>query len=92
MALGPGEGRIKRADGSLVRANAVFYIDHSNVRQPQPVRVSVSGLHITVPLAKRMNGVAVHGHEVTPHPWPVGVAGRHHHHLRRSVHRGAGSG
>ena len=65
VALGPGEGRVKRADGSLVRATAVFFIDHSDVRKPQPVRVSVSGLHITVPRAKRMNGVAVHGHEVT---------------------------
>jgi hypothetical protein len=65
VALGPGEGRTKRADGSLVRATAVFFIDHSDVWKPQPVRVSISGLHITIPRAKRMNGIAVHGHEVT---------------------------
>jgi hypothetical protein len=65
VALGPGEGRLKRADGSLVRANAVFFVNHSEVRKPLPVRVSVSGLHITVPRATRMNGISITGHEVT---------------------------
>src|SRR5207248_1892251 len=64
VALGPGEGRIKRADGSLVRATAVFFVNHSDVRRPLPVRISISGLRITVPRAKRMNGISVFGHEV----------------------------
>jgi Right handed beta helix region len=65
IGVGPGEGRIKRADGSLVRANAVFFLNHSDVRKPLPVRVSISGLHITVPHTARMSGVSVAGHEVT---------------------------
>jgi hypothetical protein len=65
VALGPGEGRIKRVDGSLVRANAVFFLNHSDIRRPLPVRVSISGLRITVPRATRMNGISISGHEVT---------------------------
>ena len=65
VALGPGEGRIPKADGTFVRANAVFFVDHSDVRKPLPVRISISGLHITVPAAKRMHGISVLGHEVT---------------------------
>src|SRR5205085_3099847 len=65
VALGSGEGRIERADGSLVRANAVFFLDHSEVRKPLPVRVGISGLRITVPRATHMNGISIVGHEVT---------------------------
>jgi hypothetical protein len=65
VALGPGEARIKTREGRLIRANAVFFLTHSNVRIPSPVRVTISGLHITVPAAKRMDGIAVHGHETT---------------------------
>src|SRR6059058_1482221 len=65
VALGAGEGRTKRADGSLVRANAVFFLNHSDLRKPLPVRISISGLHITVPRRKRMSGITVIGHEVT---------------------------
>jgi hypothetical protein len=65
VALGPGEGRIPRADGTLVKANAVFSVNHSNVRKPLPVRVAISGLRITVPAARRMDGISVLGHEVT---------------------------
>jgi hypothetical protein len=65
VALGPGAGRIKRADGTLVKANAVFDIDHTDVRRPLPVRISISGVHITVPAAKRMHGISVLAHEVT---------------------------
>jgi hypothetical protein len=64
-ALGPGEGRIPRGDGTFVKANAVFFINHSDVRKPLPVRVAITGLHITVPTAVRMHGVSVLGHEVT---------------------------
>jgi hypothetical protein len=48
-----------------VKANAVFYVDHSDVRKPLPVRISISGLHITVPAAVRMHGISVLGAEVT---------------------------
>jgi hypothetical protein len=64
VALGPGEGRIPRGDGTFVRANAVFFVDHSDVRKPLPVRISISGLHITVPAAKRMHGISALGHEI----------------------------
>jgi hypothetical protein len=63
VALGPGEARIKTGSGKPVRANAVFFLTHSNVRMPPPVRVAISGLRITVPASKRMYGVAVFGHE-----------------------------
>lgn len=65
VALGPGEGRIPRGDGTFVKANAVFSVDHSDVRKPLPVRIAISGLHITVPAGKRMHGISVLGHEVT---------------------------
>ena len=65
VALGPGEGRIPRGDGTFVRANAVFFVDHSDVRKPLPVRISISGLHLTVPAATRLHGISVLGHEVT---------------------------
>jgi hypothetical protein len=65
VALGRGEGRIKKPDGTYIKANAVFEIDHSDVRKPLPVRISIGGLHITVPRAKQMYGVSVLGHEVT---------------------------
>jgi hypothetical protein len=65
VALGPGEGRIRRADGSLIRANAVFFINHSDVRKPLPVRIAISGVQISVPRATHMHGISVLGNEVT---------------------------
>lgn len=65
IGLGPGEARIATGSGKPVRANAVFFLDHSDIRVPPPVRVSISGLRITVPAAKRMYGIAVFGHETT---------------------------
>jgi hypothetical protein len=64
VALGLGEARIKTGDGRPVHANAVFYLNHSNIFVPLPVRVSISGLDIRVPAATRMRGVSVAGHEV----------------------------
>jgi hypothetical protein len=65
VALGPGEGRIPRGDGTFVTANAVFFVDHSDLRKPLPVRIAISGLHISVPGSKRMHGISILGHEVT---------------------------
>ena len=65
VALGRGEGRIPRGDGTFVRANAVFFVDHSDVRRPLPVRISISGVRIMVPAARRMSGISVLAHEVT---------------------------
>jgi hypothetical protein len=65
VALGPGEARIRTGAGRPVRANAVFFLDHSSIFEPLPVRVSISGLHIRIPAARHMLGVAVSGHEVT---------------------------
>jgi hypothetical protein len=65
VALGRGAGRIQRGDGTFVTANAVFSVDHSVLRKPLPVRIAISGLHITVPAGKRMDGISVLGHEVT---------------------------
>jgi hypothetical protein len=63
VALGPGEARIKTGTGRPVPANAVFFLNHSNIRVPPPVRVTISGLRITVPAARRMYGISVFGHE-----------------------------
>ena len=65
VALGPGEARIKTGSGKPVRANAVFFLTHSNIRVPPPVRVTISGLHIKVPASVRMHGVSVSGHATT---------------------------
>ena len=48
---------------------AFEYRDRGSARvkgkpEPLPVRIGISDLHITVPRAKRMNGIAVVGHEV----------------------------
>jgi hypothetical protein len=65
VAAGVGEGRLRRADGSPVRANAVFFVNHSDIRKPLPVRIAIDGLHIIVPRRVRMNGIGITGHEVT---------------------------
>ena len=54
-----------KRDGTFVTANAVFFVDHSDLRKPLPVRIAISGLHITVPAGKRTYGISVLGHEVT---------------------------
>jgi hypothetical protein len=48
-----------------LRANAVFSLDHSNVYKSLPTRVAMSGVHIIVPAATRMEGVSVAGGEVS---------------------------
>src|SRR5438132_3810690 len=65
IALGAGEARMRSGDGRPVRATAVFFLNHSNVRTPLPVRISIDGLRIRVPLSAQVSGVAVYGHEVT---------------------------
>src|SRR2546423_3857195 len=65
VALGPGEARVKTGSGRPVRATAVFYLDHSDIYKPLPVRITISGLRIDVPDAKRMDGVSISGGEVT---------------------------
>jgi hypothetical protein len=65
VALGLGPARLDPGAKRPHFANAVFYVNHSNIRAPVPARISISGLRITVPQAKRMHGIAVVGHEVT---------------------------
>jgi hypothetical protein len=65
VALGRGPARIKTGAGRPVYANAVFFVNHSDIYKPLPVRVSITGLRIVVPAAKRMSGVTIEGHEVT---------------------------
>jgi parallel beta helix pectate lyase-like protein len=65
VALGFGPARLDPSAPKPHYANAVFYIDHSNVRAPVPARISISGLHIEVPKRVRMHGIAVIGHEVS---------------------------
>lgn len=65
VSLGPGEARIPGAGGKPMRANAVFFLTHSNVRVPPPVRVSIGGLNIRVPASQQMHGVVIGGHETS---------------------------
>jgi parallel beta helix pectate lyase-like protein len=65
VALGFGPARLDATAPKPHYANAVFYINHSDVRAPVPARVSISGLHIEVPKRARMHGIAIVGHEVT---------------------------
>ena len=65
VALGPGPARLDPTAKRPHFADAVFYVDHSNVRAPAPARIAISGLRITVPRSKRMHGIAVMGNEVT---------------------------
>ena len=65
VALGAGPARLDPTAPKPTFATAVFFITHSNLRDPVPARVSISGLHITVPKAKRMRGIADFGHEVS---------------------------
>ncbi|TML28423.1 MAG: right-handed parallel beta-helix repeat-containing protein [Actinobacteria bacterium] len=65
VALGFGPARLDPTAPKPHFANAVFYITHSTIRAPVPARISISGLRISVPRAKRMYGVSVGGHEVS---------------------------
>ena len=65
VALGFGPPRLDPTAPKPHYANAVFYVNHSDIRAPVPARVSISGLHITVPKRLRMRGIAIVGHEVT---------------------------
>jgi parallel beta helix pectate lyase-like protein len=65
VGLGPGEARIGVGTPRPTRATGVFFISHSHVRDPAPVRIAISGLHLRVPAAQAMTGITVLGHEVT---------------------------
>lgn len=65
VALGPGEARIGVGTRRPTRATGVFFISHSRIRDPAPVRIAISGLHLRVPASQAMTGVTVLGHEVT---------------------------
>jgi hypothetical protein len=65
VALGLGRAQVDPRAKKPHYANAVFDISHSDVRKPVPARVSISGLRIVVPKAKRMHGVLVEGGAVS---------------------------
>jgi hypothetical protein len=76
VALGPGAPRIWSGEGRPVRPRAVFFITHSDIYKPLPVRIRISGLRIVVPAEKRMDGIGVFGHEVTLDHLSIGGAPR----------------
>jgi hypothetical protein len=65
VGLGPGESRFDDGNGKPVRANAVFFLNHSRIFDPLPVRVSISGLRIDVPARARIAGVRIYGNEIS---------------------------
>jgi hypothetical protein len=65
LRSGPARVGFREATGRSCARTRVFFVDHSDVRKPLPVRISISGLHLTVPAATRMHGISVLGHEVT---------------------------
>jgi hypothetical protein len=64
IALGPGEARMRGADGTPIRATSILHIDHSDVRKPLPVRIHISGLRIVVPAKAHVSGVRAYANEV----------------------------
>jgi hypothetical protein len=64
-ALGFGPARMDPTAKRPHFANAIFFVNHSDIRAPLPARVSISGLHLVVPRAKRMHGISALGHEMT---------------------------
>src|SRR4051812_32634141 len=65
VALGFGPARLDATAPKPHFAKAGFQLDHSNIRDPLPARVSISGLHITGPKAKKMYAISAGGAEVT---------------------------
>lgn len=65
VAIGKGPARGVTDDGRPVRANAVFFVSHSDVYKSQPVRITIRGVRIVVPRKLGMHGILVAGHEVT---------------------------
>ena len=63
IALGPGPARFKSKP--VVRATAVFFLTHSDLFKPLPVRITISGLRLVVPRAQKMAGVSIEAYEVT---------------------------
>jgi Right handed beta helix region len=65
VALGPGESRLKTADGKPIRATSVFRLDQANKFAGLPLRVTISNLDIRVPAKTHMDGIVVYGGETT---------------------------
>ena len=62
--LGPGEVRMRSTDGDPIAAEAVFYVSRTNVLDPAPARISISGLRIEVPDGVELYGISILGHLV----------------------------
>jgi hypothetical protein len=65
VVLGLGRVQVDPRAKKPHYANAAFVVSHTNVRAATPARVSISGLRIVVPKAKKMYGILVEGHKVT---------------------------
>jgi hypothetical protein len=65
VSRGPGDVRLRSADGDPIAANGIFFVNRSSGSKPAPVRVSISNLRLVVPAGQEMYGVAVFGHHVT---------------------------
>jgi hypothetical protein len=65
VATGPGESRLKTADGKPIRATSVFRLDQTNKFAGLPLRVTISNLDVRVPPKTHMDGVVVYGGETT---------------------------
>jgi hypothetical protein len=63
VGLGLGERRLNSTDGDPIHAEAVFYVSRSSVYEPAPVRISISGVKITIPDGVAMYGISILGHQ-----------------------------
>jgi Right handed beta helix region len=63
--LGPGEVRLRSADGDAISAEAIFYLSRSRALAPTPVRITISGLRIEIPEGVDLYGISVLAHQVT---------------------------
>lgn len=64
QGLGPGEVRLRSADGDPIAAEAVLYVSRSRPLDPTPVRITISGLVIDVPERADLYGISILGHLV----------------------------
>jgi Right handed beta helix region len=76
VATGPGESRLKTADGKPIRATSVFRLDQANKFAGLPLRVTISNLDLRVPAKTHMDGVVVYGGETTLDHLAIGGAPR----------------
>jgi hypothetical protein len=74
VSLGPGQVRLRSPDGDPIAADAVFFVNRSELTKPTPVGIRIENLRIIVPSGQSMSGVSTFGHDVTLSRLAIGGA------------------